>query len=203
MLDQTERRRKWLLLQLFPSTHLSVDKLKSSDDTNFSSFDPFFLLVSSVLTKAETADVDNMIANVWGDILREVSIGKKKRLRIVLDESQQAAIWWQGHFQAVDGTTPRPVLRPLILSWQSLHLEKCAMILSGTGISRDVFEGATKSASLKSGTHDTVTTIGSFADKTQQRLYIAKYLWPGKRLDQLSEKDTHLLRRCWVFLRGR
>jgi hypothetical protein len=182
--DETEQKRLWVLLQIRPKSLLSLD---------------IFHILAMHLCRAPSAFVAVQIAEGW----RAIRLDTKVVPYSVLDEAQVAAkMYPQACLSRHNSDDKRSILSELIGMFHDEELSLVTpLIISGTGLQKDIIEEYVLSGSAKSqAVTATFQRTGSFHREEDQAAYITQYLWPGKRLDEGAKR---LLRRAWRWLRGR
>jgi hypothetical protein len=127
-------------------------------------------------------------------------------LFVIIDEAQIAAATFREAFLSGDYKTHRPVLREIIVTWNSMVKEIMRnLIICGTGLSMDMLEDALASNALKYGKGiRKFSNLGGFDTQEAQEKYILQNLWTGVKSREESSSDFQvLLDRAWRWLKGR
>ncbi|KAL5522871.1 hypothetical protein ACEPAG_8889 [Sanghuangporus baumii] len=178
-------KKHWLFLQLCSANLLGRD---------------VFMDLTKELTDAsdEVLLKGTLVAHATLTKLQE-EFSLDKDFFFVLDEAQVALDRLQGSFCSEQKEkVKRPVLRPIIRSWQLAT--EFPIIVSGTGLSIDVVNEVVTSAVMKVNAFARATRTGAFDDESRQREYILRYMPPDLAG---SESGKALLRRAWNYARGR
>lgn len=177
----------WLLFQILPLV-LIKDK------------DPFIAFMNAALVGVSTEVLqDFLTALTPTEVLGSAYDATRDSFFYVLDEAQVAGKRYTGAFS--DGTTRRPVLRPIIRAWASSPIQSVRFIVSGTGFSLSLFKTVlTLGVGKDSPTWDVVHTTGDFMNRGDQESYITRYL-PAAFLS--SPSGCNLVKRVHDWLRGR
>jgi hypothetical protein len=181
-----DHKGRWLLLQVAPETLLVKRDI-------FSALTQLLELASFGFLRVSVQSELNTIDGLFGS--------RPPALYCVLDEAQVPTNLFAGCFVSdADPAKPRPILRPIILTWISVLPN---LIVSGTGISMQDLETVLGSAVAKERGQprpETVTDIGAFDDEEDQRVYLEYYL-PRRFLDRDSGRA--LASRVGYWLHGR
>ena len=188
----TDARRRWVLAQVLPP------RLEHSED--------LFVTVLQALRNADTDVMNRITLDLMGDIMTKRTNlfpkGRRTPLFVVIDEAQVAAKKLK-LFPSTLGSEPRPILREVVLFFQSSLLQFNKIILSGTGLSMGMVKNATESASAKAvpaRAQKVFSNVGRFArEDPSQEAYIRRYLTLSD--DDISDK--RLLERMKFWFSGR
>ncbi|KAL5521780.1 hypothetical protein ACEPAF_2528 [Sanghuangporus sanghuang] len=178
-------KKHWLFLQLCSANLLERD---------------VFMDLTEELTDAsdEVLLKGRLVAHAKLTKLQE-EFSLDKNFFFVLDEAQVALDRLEESFCSErKETVKRPVLRPIIKSWQLAT--EFPIIVSGTGLSIDVVNEVVTSAVMKVNAFTRATRTGAFDDENRQREYILRYMPPGLAG---TESGKAFLRRAWNYARGR
>lgn len=176
-----EHKRRWLLLQLCPTTLLASD---------------IFCTIIWQLVNVSDSYIDDQIS----EALKEVNKicysmpSGKNGLFIALDETNHAV---QQHKRAFeDGGGCYPILKEMMRTWRDHSQGSITMVIAGTEIPRSIFEYEPGEWKCFRWCSDT----GGFDDEKSHAQYISPFLPP---LLRKSESGKELIRRMWTWLRGR
>ncbi|KAL5476986.1 hypothetical protein ACEPAI_3172 [Sanghuangporus weigelae] len=178
-------KKHWLFLQLCSANLLGSD---------------VFMDLTKELTDAsdEVLLKGRLVAHAKLTKLQE-EFSLDKDFFFVLDEAQVALDRLQDSFCSEQKEkVKRPVLRPIIKSWQLAT--EFPIIVSGTGLSIVVVNEVVTSAVMKVNAFTRATRTGAFDDENRQREYILRYMPPGLAG---TESGKAFLRRAWNYARGR
>ncbi|KAJ7098652.1 hypothetical protein B0H15DRAFT_797342 [Mycena belliarum] len=204
-------RKRWLLLQIKPSSFLLSDNGDDIFQTLTAKMIPF-------LGHVELLDLQNAIDLEILFVHAECP-SSGRPFYVVLDEAQNAAEnYFTAFVSSVDEAVQRPVLRELLISWLA---STAVFIVTGTGISRDVIEETMRSAVVKYDKYTSVSETGNFdtvmdpmvqavaisqesdsndTNELDQLAYVSQFIPPAIRSDESIQR---LLRRVALWLRGR
>ncbi|KAL5476915.1 hypothetical protein ACEPAI_3101 [Sanghuangporus weigelae] len=161
-------KKHWLFLQLRSGHILGEDVFKKLTETLMDASDEFLL-------KEELA-----------------AHARLTELQVALDRLEESFCSEQKE------AVKRPVLRPIIKSWQLAT--EFPIVVSGTGLSIDVVNEVVTSAVMKFELFTFATRTGAFDDEDDQREYILRYM-PRHFARTISGKA--FLKRAWNYARGR
>ena len=185
-------RRRWVLAQVLPP------HLERSED--------LFVTVLRALRNADTEVMLCIAEELLDDIMTKRTNlfpeGWRTPLFVVIDEAQVAAEKLK-LFPSTLGDELRPILREVVLFFQSSDLKFNKIILSGTGLSMGMVKDATVSACAKAmpaRVQEVFSNVGCFArEDPSQEAYIRRYLTLSD--DDISDK--RLLERMKFWFSGR
>ncbi|KAJ7770115.1 hypothetical protein B0H16DRAFT_1517308 [Mycena metata] len=189
--DVLEPKKLWLLIQINPWR------------LGYAGSD-FFVDLTIALRDAPTKWVQDEISARLTQA-REWCYSGFKRVPffIVLDEAQHAA---RNHFSAFRSEQShlihRPVLREIIRAWLIDFFRHLGwwLIISGTGIDRDVIQQVMVSALMKPAAYRTQSNDGAFADSNSHITFMRQYI-PQRVL--MAPSGEALLERMSYWLHGR
>ena len=188
----TDARRRWVLAQVLPP------RLERGED--------LFVKVLRALRNADTDVMLRIAEDLLYDILTKRTNlfpeGGRTPLFVVIDEAQVAAGDLK-FFPSTLGNELRPILREVVLFFQSSHLTFNKIILSGTGLSMGMVKNATRSLSAKAAptrVQEVFSNVGCFTrGDPSQEAYIRRYL----SLSDNDISDKLLLERMKFWFSGR
>ncbi|KAL5514186.1 hypothetical protein ACEPAG_2274 [Sanghuangporus baumii] len=144
-------------------------------------------------------------SDVFMDLTKELTDASDEEFSLdkdfffVLDEAQVALDRLQDSFCSEQKEkVKRPVLRPIIKSWQLAT--EFPIIVSGTSLSIDVVNEVVSAAVMKVNAFARAARTGAFDDENRQREYILRYMPPDLAG---TESGKAFLRRAWNYARGR
>ncbi|KAJ7753845.1 hypothetical protein B0H16DRAFT_1544119 [Mycena metata] len=189
--DVLEPKKLWLLIQINPWR------------LGYAGSD-FFVDLTMALRDAPTEWVQDEISARLTQA-REWCYSGFKRVPffIVLDEAQHAA---RNHFSAFRSEQShlihRPVLREIVRAWLIDFFRHLGwwLIISGTGIDRDVIQQVMVSALMKPAAYRTQSNDGAFADSNSHATFMRQYI-PQRVL--MTPSGEALLERMSYWLHGR
>ena len=183
----TEFKKHWLFLQLQPNRlHNEADLFRALLDVLKDAGDAYLL--------RRTQEVRDRLSALQN------GFGLDKKFYLIVDEVQVALHRLDTCFRSDQNkSTNRPVLKPLIRTWQDL-VTSMPIIVAGTSLSIDLINEPVGSAVMKRGAFSPVATTGAFDDRDLQLAYILRYMPP-----HLSKSDSGqaLINRAWNYCRGR
>ena len=181
-------QRDWLLFQILPAIQVN-------------DMDPFLAFISSCLDDVSTAELIALGRKFTVSKVLGPAFSPQPHFFYVLDEVQAAGTEHINAFADGLGTTPRPVLCPIVRNLSSYPNRSVKMIVSGTGFSLALFERLLSSNVAKGEPEwGRVHAMGDFSDRDTQSACISRYLPPSFLR---SESGTFLMTRMHEWLRGR
>jgi hypothetical protein len=163
--DMTRLRKQWLVLQVAPRALLGVDV--------FAEFIHRLSIIHEEFFATALSTEMQSINELMGDPLFCANLFS------VIDESQNLADMFTTFFRSVkDPTHDRPLLREVV---QTAMTRFPRTIISGTGLSMDVFESILNSLVAKSDNEGpkTVFGTGAFDNEDDLKPYLEYYFPPG------------------------
>jgi hypothetical protein len=182
-----DARRRWILAQALPP------QLENGGD--------IFLEVFQSLRKGDTPCMKEFIASTIKALRTErKDLFPDDKLFSVLDEAQDASRALNGRFPS-SSESKHSILHEIYKHLTNVGIFN-GIILSGTGLSREVVEEETGSMGAKRMNPIYVTRVftdtGDFRDAGRQEAYVRQYINLSGNVS-----DTHLLRRIQHWLKGR
>ena len=179
----------WLLFQILPSLRIGDEHVLEAFTTR-------------ALQGATTQLLTDLLANLGPtNVLGSAFDADRDRFYYVLDEAQAAGTGHMGSFVDTTCKTARPVLRPIIRTWDLKLVQwRISFIVSGTGFPLELFTDVLGSGVFKQSAWQVVHEVGNFIEQPIQERYISRYL-PAAFLE--SPSGALLLNRMHDWLRGR
>ena len=179
----------WLLFQILPSLLIGDEHV-------------LVAFTARALQGATTDLLTNLLASLGPtNVLGSAFNANCDRFYYVLDDAQAAGRRHMGSFVDTTGQTARPVLRPIIRTWNSTIVQwRITFIVSGTGFSLELFTDVLGSGVAKESAWQVVHEVGNFIEQPVQERYISRYL-PAAFLE--SPSGALLRNRMHDWLRGR
>ncbi|KAJ7108417.1 hypothetical protein C8R43DRAFT_936860 [Mycena crocata] len=172
-----EHKRRWLLLQLHPRLGLYLDV-----------FDSLTMLLCEDAGRETQENISDAITSIQN------VLGPDWHLFLVLDEAQKAALALPDAFDAESGRYP--LLSKILDTWDSCFpQESVSFVIAGTQVNSNIFEEPRHTGRVR-WTSDT----GTFDDQSAHERYLRRFLPPGLLA---TEEGEDLLRRVWIWTRGR
>jgi hypothetical protein len=202
---------RWIVFDTFIKVARSLNNGVLPDDIKHrwllfqirvNEMDPFLALIDSCLVGVSTDQLRELNTSLSPTTIlsSESEFNPLSDLfHYVLDEAQVAGHQSMGAFVDAGGTTPRPILRPIIRHLTSTPNPFVKVIVSGTGFSLSLFKTVFTSGVGKSAKRTQYAT-GDFANQDAQLQYVTRYLPPGFLQ---SPSGISLIDRLHNWLRGR
>jgi len=176
-------RRLWVLLQARPRQIFGAD---------------LFLELARLLRPADQFDLETRIRLKCQALSSQLNLSNG--FYCVLDEAQITASPHHRHIFSEDGSSRRPLLREIWLSWTTvLNIQDMKLIVSGTGINYEEITRTLSSDVFKQQNYEVKRDVGAFDDPKDQAVYIRLYI-PA---DWTDMKWKEFLKRSWAWFRGR